>query len=100
VLVRSRRHVEECSNSLDDVIAVSGQVNAKHGTSDWEPVRLLVGETYSRAIAAMQLHDVLLVNPIADEMNLVAKEGPVESTRDGVLLLSEGAAAHEQLYEV
>lgn len=99
VLVPSRLQVEEYSDYLDEVMAASGQVNAKHGTSDWEPVRLVVGENYPRAIAAMQLYDVLLVNPIADGMNLVAKEGPIVNRRNGVLLLSEGAGAYEQLYE-
>ena len=33
--------------------------------------------------------DVLLVNSIADGMNLVAKEGPVVNQQQGVLVLSE-----------
>jgi trehalose 6-phosphate synthase len=40
---------------------------------------------------------VLLVNPILDGMNLVAKEGPVVNQRSGVLVLSESAGAHEEL---
>jgi trehalose 6-phosphate synthase len=45
----------------------------------------------------MRLYDILLVNPIVDGMNLVAKEGPLVNTRDGALVLSEMAGAHEQL---
>ena len=33
-------------------------------------------------------YDVLLVNPLRDGMNLVAKEGPLVNARDGVLVLS------------
>jgi trehalose 6-phosphate synthase len=40
---------------------------------------------------------VLLVNPILDGMNLVAKEGPIVNKRLGVLVLSESAGAHEEL---
>ena len=40
---------------------------------------------------------MLLVNAVADGMNLVAKEGPLVNARDGVLLLSESAGAHEEL---
>ena len=40
---------------------------------------------------------MLLVNSVIDGMNLVAKEGPVVNTKDGVLVLSEAAGAHEQL---
>jgi trehalose 6-phosphate synthase len=40
---------------------------------------------------------VLLVNAVYDGMNLVAKEAPLVNTRDGVLVLSENAGAHEEL---
>jgi trehalose 6-phosphate synthase len=43
------------------------------------------------------LYDVLLVNSIADGMNLVAKEGPIVNQRNGVLILSERTGAQEQL---
>ncbi len=78
-------------------MAVVGQINAAYGTTDWEPIRILIGEDYQRAVSAMQVYDVLLVNAIADGMNLVAKEGPVLNQRDGVLILSERAGAREQL---
>jgi trehalose 6-phosphate synthase len=45
----------------------------------------------------MKLYDVLLVNSIADGMNLVAKEGPIVNQREGVLILSERAGARQQL---
>jgi trehalose 6-phosphate synthase len=37
------------------------------------------------------------VNPVADGMNLVAKEGPTVNTHDGVLVLSRQAGAFEEL---
>ena len=97
LLVPSRREVEEYKDYLDKIMAISGQINAEYGTSNWEPVRLLVGENYKRAIAALQLYDVLLVNAVADGMNLVAKEGPIINERNGVLVLSERAGASQQL---
>jgi trehalose 6-phosphate synthase len=45
----------------------------------------------------MQYYDVLLVNPIIDGMNLVAKEGPIVNLRDGVLVLSRTAGAFQQM---
>ncbi len=97
LLVPSRLGVGEYQDYLDELMAAAGQVNAKHGDSDWEPIRVLVGENYPRAVAAMQLYDVLLVNSIADGMNLVAKEGPTVNERDGVLVLSERIGARQQL---
>jgi trehalose 6-phosphate synthase len=97
LLVPSRLGVGQYQDYLDDLMAAAGQVNAKHGDSDWEPIRVLVGDNYPRAIAAMQLYDVLLVNSIADGMNLVAKEGPTVNERGGVLVLSERTGARQQL---
>lgn len=97
LLVPSRLGVGEYQDYLDKLMAAAGQVNAKYGNSDWEPIRLLVGENYPRAVAAMQMYDVLLVNSIADGMNLVAKEGPIVNQRDGVLVLSEQTGARQQL---
>jgi trehalose 6-phosphate synthase len=97
LLVPSRLEVEEYQKYLSELMGVAGQLNAKYGNSSWEPVRVMVGENYPRAVAAMQLYDVLLVNSIADGMNLVAKEGPVVNRRSGVLILSERTGARQQL---
>jgi trehalose 6-phosphate synthase len=42
---------------------------------------------------------VLLVNAIFDGLNLVAKEAPLVNGRNGVLVLSENAGAHDELGE-
>ncbi|MBN2046165.1 MAG: trehalose-6-phosphate synthase [Anaerolineales bacterium] len=97
LLVPSRMDVKEYKTYLDDLMAAAGHVNATFGTPEWEPIRVLVGESYPRAIAALKHYDVLLVNSIADGMNLVAKEGPIVNQRDGVLVLSERTGAQEQL---
>jgi trehalose 6-phosphate synthase len=97
LLVSSRMDVPEYRDYLDDLMAAAGQVNAQYGDHEWEPIRILVGNNYPRAVAALQLYDVLLVNAIADGMNLVAKEGPIVNQRDGVLILSDRAGARQQL---
>ncbi len=97
LLVPSRIEVEEYQKYLDEIMGVIGQINVKYGSSDWEPVRILVGEDYPRAVAALQLYDVLLVNSLADGMNLVAKEGPIVNHCNGVLILSERTGARQQL---
>ena len=97
LLVPSRLEVEEYQAYLDGLMAAAGRINARYGDSVWEPVRVLVGENYPRAVAALQLYDVLLVNSIADGMNLVAKEGPVVNQVDGVVILSERTGARQQL---
>jgi trehalose 6-phosphate synthase len=98
-LVPSRLGIEEYQQYLEEIVVLVQRMNLKYGDAEWQPVKVYVGESYPRAVAAMQLYDVLLVNPIVDGMNLVAKEGPVVNERDGVLILSEGAGASEELGE-
>ncbi len=99
LLVPSRLKVGEYEDYLREIMAEAGLINAQYSTSFWEPVRIVLGDNYQRAIAAMQIYDVLLVNPIADGMNLVAKEGVLVNNKDGVLLLSEFAGAYYELGE-
>jgi trehalose 6-phosphate synthase len=56
-----------------------------------------VEDDYPRSLAALSRYDVLLVNPVRDGLNLVAKEGPLINTRDGVLALSREAGAFDEL---
>lgn len=97
LLVPSRMEVDEYQSYLRDIMAEAGMINANFSDEFYQPVSIILGNNYPRALAAMQLYDVLLVNPIADGMNLVAKEGPLVNTRDGVLLLSEHAGAFYEL---
>lgn len=97
LLVPSRLDVDEYGDYLDEVMGIVGRVNAKYGRHDWEPIRVLVEENYPRAVAGLQIYDALLVNSIADGMNLVAKEGPIVNRHDGVLILSERTGAYQQL---
>lgn len=97
LLVPSRVHVSEYQEYQDGLMAAAGRVNARFGSSEWEPVRILFGDNYPRAMAALKLYDALLVNSLADGMNLVAKEGPVVNEKNGVLILSERAGASQQL---
>ncbi len=97
LLVPSRMEVTEYQTYLQEIMAVAGLINADFSDGFWEPTRIIIGNNYHRAIAAMQLCDVLLVNPIADGMNLVAKEGALVNERGGVLVLSELAGAFYEL---
>jgi trehalose 6-phosphate synthase len=58
-----------------------------------------VRDDYARSLAALRLADVLVVNPIRDGMNLVAKEGPIVSERGCALVLSRETGACAELGE-
>jgi trehalose 6-phosphate synthase len=96
-LVPSRAKIKQYLRYADEVNEIVESINAKYGKEDWQPVKVFYENNYVQAIAALRSYDVLLVNPVIDGMNLVAKEGPMVNLRDGVLILSETAGACQQL---
>lgn len=96
-LVPSRNEIPEYQRYTREVFRLVDEINRRHQTVSWQPIEVFYENNYAQALAGMSLYDVLLVNPIADGMNLVAKEGPVVNERDGVLVLSHNAGAYEEL---
>ncbi len=97
LLQPSRGDVPQYVEYLDRVRRLVADINLKHGTGDWQPIQLGLDGDFDEVVAAYKLYDVLLVNPVSDGMNLVAKEGVLVNQRGGVLALSETAGAHEEL---
>ena len=93
----SRQNLREYREYLDAIEREARAVNEQFGQGDWQPVDLQIADNFPQAIAAYKQFDVLYVNPIFDGMNLVAKEAPLVNGRDGVVVLSENAGAHEEL---
>jgi trehalose 6-phosphate synthase len=95
----SRQDVPAYADYLVAVEREVADVNGRFGSADWLPIDLQIADNFPQVIAAYKQFDVLLVNPISDGMNLVAKEAPVVNGRDGVVVLSENAGAYEELGE-
>ncbi len=93
----SRGDVAEYRSYTDAVHRVAKEINEEFATADWTPLVLEVNDDFPRSLAAYQLADVLLINPIRDGMNLVAKEGPVLSHDGCALVLSREAGAADEL---
>jgi trehalose 6-phosphate synthase len=93
----SREGVEAYAVYRREVEAAAARVNERWGDTDWQPVTLETNDDYPRSVAALRRYDVLLVNPIRDGLNLVAKEGPLVNERDGQLVLSTEAGAWAEL---
>lgn len=96
-LVPSRSEVPEYRRYAEQTLRAIREVNERFGWPGWTPIELFYEDNYDQALAGMSLYDVLVVNSVADGMNLVAKEGPVVNQRDGVLILSTAAGAYEEL---
>ncbi|MDB5096555.1 MAG: hypothetical protein JWM80_976 [Cyanobacteria bacterium RYN_339] len=97
LLPASRQTTELYKEYFDELCQVARRINEDYARPGWKPIELFFENDYHRAIAAMKQYDLLVVNSIADGMNLVAKEGPIVNERAGVLLLSEGAGAVDEL---
>jgi trehalose 6-phosphate synthase len=93
----SRLGVPAYARYRHEVEATADAVNARWGTSEWTPVELLTDDDYPRSLAALRRYDVLLVNPVRDGLNLVAKEGPMVNEHHGQLVLSTEAGAWSEL---
>jgi len=98
-LVPSRTHIKQYERYMEEIEALVRQINATHGSPNWQPVHVFSENNYTQAIAGLKLYDTLLVNPVVDGMNPVAKEGPIVNAKDGVLVISEGSSAFDQLRE-
>lgn len=89
----SRKHVPEYAEYLTQVQEYAARIESRYpGT-----VVLLTDDDYPRSLAALARFDVLIVNSIADGLNLVAKEGAILNRHDGTLVLSRDMGAVEQL---
>jgi trehalose 6-phosphate synthase len=97
LLQPSRQDVEQYSEYLGNIRRLVADINLEHGNAEWQPIDLRLEDSRPQAMAAYQLFDVLLVNPVLDGLNLVAKEGMLLNEQDGVLVLSEHAGAHAEL---
>ncbi|MEU7839073.1 MULTISPECIES: trehalose-6-phosphate synthase [unclassified Nonomuraea] len=91
----SRHDLPEYREYTASVQRCAQEIEDEFGTEDWDPLILNVNDDYPRSLAAYRLADVLLVNPIRDGMNLVAKEGPILSSRAALVLSREAGAAAE-----
>jgi len=93
----SRQELPVYAELVREIEETTAAINARFGQPDWLPIDLRVGDNFPEVVAAYRRFDVLLVNAIADGMNLVSKEAPLVNERDGVLVLSERAGAVHEL---
>ncbi len=89
---------QEISREIDQLI---GRINGTYGTATSVPLHYLhQSVTQDHLVVLYRAADVMLVTPLRDGMNLVAKEYVASHTDDGgVLVLSEFAGAADELHE-
>jgi trehalose 6-phosphate synthase len=97
LLQPSRRAVPEYRAYSEECVREADRINRELGARDWTPIDVRMNDDYDQVLAAYGLYDALMVNPVFDGMNLVAKEGPLLNRRHGALILSRTAGAWAEL---
>ncbi|MBY6202174.1 glucosylglycerol-phosphate synthase [Maritalea mobilis] len=99
VSVAANRNMTAYEEIQSDIEQAAGRINGRFGRLDWQPIALISRAIpFSELIAYYRAADVAWITPLADGMNLVAKEFIASRTDgDGVLVLSEFAGAAVEL---
>lgn len=99
IAVPSRELVDSYRKIREQTDALVGRINGTYGTSDWTPIHYVTRGLSREELAVHYLAaDVLIVTPLRDGLNLVAKEFASVS-QNGILMLSEFAGAAEEMPE-
>ncbi|HEV3226880.1 MAG TPA: trehalose-6-phosphate synthase, partial [Acidimicrobiales bacterium] len=97
LLYPSREGLPEYLAYRQETEGLVQRLNDKWARADWLPIVLKTTDDFPRSVAALQMADVVLVNPVRDGLNLVAFEAVLASERSSVLVLSTEAGAWEHL---
>jgi trehalose 6-phosphate synthase/phosphatase len=99
VAVPSRGGVAAYRAFRNEVEGLVGRINGEFGTPMWTPIHYMHRSVSTDVVLGLcRAADVLLVTPLRDGMNLVAKEFAASRIdEDGVLILSEFAGAADEL---
>jgi trehalose 6-phosphate synthase/phosphatase len=99
--VPTRENVDAYADLRRNVNEMVGRINSQHGSATGAPLHLLYRSvSFTELVALYRAADVMLVTPLRDGMNLVAKEfAAARGDGGGVLVLSEFAGAAAELRE-
>jgi trehalose 6-phosphate synthase/phosphatase len=99
VAIPTRDRVDAYRGFRREVSSLVGQLNGELSTPTWTPIQYIHRSIPDDVLLALyRAADVMLVTPLRDGMNLVAKEFPAARIDDdGVLVLSEFAGAADEL---
>jgi trehalose 6-phosphate synthase len=92
-LYPSRENMPEYQDYSSRIERAVANINGKYP----DHVAMFMQDDFERTLGALLVYDVLVVNPLMDGMNLVAKEGPAINQAGGALVLSARAGAYEDL---
>jgi alpha,alpha-trehalose-phosphate synthase [UDP-forming] len=101
LVVPSRDIIPEYANLKTEIDQLVGEINGTYTRAGWVPIQYMFRSLPQEDLVALyRLADTMLVTPLKDGMNLVAKEYCASNLEGrGCLILSEFAGAAEQMHE-
>jgi len=101
IAMPSRTEVETYQKLRDQIEQTVSRINGTYGTAHWAPISYqFQNRPFDELVALYDLADIMLVTPLRDGMNLVAKEYIASKQRhSGVLVLSEMTGAIDEMPE-
>ena len=101
VAAPTRSKLASYSNLQTEAVALAEEINARHGTADYTPVRLLIRHHEPAEVFELfRAADLCIVSSLHDGMNLVAKEFvAARDDEQGVLILSSFTGASREMSE-
>lgn len=99
--VPSREDIDEYQKLVTEIEQKINHINGRYGSLQWQPISYINQSVSFKELTSLyRVADIMLVTPLRDGMNLVAKEY-IASTgkKSGVLILSELAGAATELLE-
>ncbi len=101
IVAPSRVEIESYDELRREITELVSEINGKFGTFSWMPIWFFFQSfTQENLIAFYRHSQVLLVTPLRDGMNLVAKEYIASrNDYDGMVVISETAGAASELGE-
>jgi len=101
VSVSANRNMTAYEEVQTEIEQIAGRINSRFGAFEWQPVALIgTAIPFRDLVAYYQAADVAWITPLADGLNLVAKEFCAARTDgDGALVLSEFAGVAVELSE-
>lgn len=93
----TRQQIREYNEYYMHTKNIIDRINLKYGRDGWKPIEWIFKADYKLVVAAFKNYDCLIVNPVADGMNIVPKEASSVNENNGILILSKTAGCYEEL---
>lgn len=101
IVAPSRSGIKQYDDMKREIDENIGRINGRFGSVNWTPIKYQYRAfSFNELITLYRQCDVMLVTPLCDGMNLIAKEFiAARKDQQGVLVLSELAGAAQELTE-